>query len=132
MNNMYEEGTIQEWSIMSLQTLETFLLFNGSFAYLHKLHEIRFNIFFKVFVLHLQLSHFLKFSLYFLTAIIFFTPLYKQRCKANYICSYTQNKKWSTLHLIPKAELLQEGILFRTQFPSLRIFMNKKVGFRKN
>ena len=31
-----------------------------------------------------------------------------------------------------KAELPQEGILFRTQFPSLRIFINKKVGFRKN
>ena len=30
-----------------------------------------------------------------------------------------------------KAELLQEGILFRTQFPSLGIFINKKVGFRK-
>ena len=27
-----------------------------------------------------------------------------------------------------KAELLQEGILFRTQFPSLGIFINKKVG----
>ena len=31
-----------------------------------------------------------------------------------------------------KAELLQEGILFGTQFPSLGIFINKKVGFRKN
>ena len=31
-----------------------------------------------------------------------------------------------------KAELPQEGILFRTQFPSLGIFINKKVGFRKN
>ena len=31
-----------------------------------------------------------------------------------------------------KAELLQEGILFCTQFPSLGIFINKKVGFRKN
>jgi hypothetical protein len=27
-----------------------------------------------------------------------------------------------------KAELLQEGILFSTQFPSLGIFINKKVG----
>ena len=31
-----------------------------------------------------------------------------------------------------KAELPQEGILFRTQFPSLGTFINKKVGFRKN
>ena len=31
-----------------------------------------------------------------------------------------------------KAELPQEGILFRTQFPSLGIFIDKKVGFRKN
>ena len=31
-----------------------------------------------------------------------------------------------------KAELPQEGILFRTQFPSLVIFINKKVGFLKN
>jgi hypothetical protein len=31
-----------------------------------------------------------------------------------------------------KAELLQEGILFCTQFPSLGIFIDKKVGFRKN
>ena len=31
-----------------------------------------------------------------------------------------------------KAELPKEGILFRTQFPSLGIFINKKVGFRKN
>ena len=31
-----------------------------------------------------------------------------------------------------KAELPQEGILFRTQFPSLGMFINKKVGFRKN
>ena len=30
-----------------------------------------------------------------------------------------------------KAELLQEGILFCTQFPSLGIFINKKVGFEK-
>ena len=28
-----------------------------------------------------------------------------------------------------KAELLQEGILFGTQFPSLGIFTSKKVGF---
>ena len=33
---------------------------------------------------------------------------------------------------VTKAELPQEGILFRTQFPSLGIFINKKVGFRKN
>jgi hypothetical protein len=33
---------------------------------------------------------------------------------------------------LSKAELPQEGILFRTQFPSLGIFINKKVGFRKN
>ena len=31
-----------------------------------------------------------------------------------------------------KAELPQEGILFCTQFPSLGIFINKKVGFQKN
>ena len=31
-----------------------------------------------------------------------------------------------------KAELPKEGILFRTQFPSLGFFINKKVGFRKN
>ena len=32
---------------------------------------------------------------------------------------------------IIKAELPQEGILFRTQFPSLGIFINKKVGNQK-
>ena len=31
-----------------------------------------------------------------------------------------------------KAELPQEGILFHTQFPSLGIFINKKVRYRKN
>ena len=31
-----------------------------------------------------------------------------------------------------KAELPLEGISFCTQFPSLGIFINKKVGFRKN
>ena len=31
-----------------------------------------------------------------------------------------------------KAELPQEGILFCTQFPSLGVFINKKVGFQKN
>ena len=31
-----------------------------------------------------------------------------------------------------KAELPQEGIIFCTQFPSLGIFISKKVGFRKN
>ena len=31
-----------------------------------------------------------------------------------------------------KAELPQQGIFFRTQFPSMGIFINKKVGFRKN
>ena len=30
-----------------------------------------------------------------------------------------------------KAELTQEDILFCTQFPSLGIFINKKVGFQK-
>jgi hypothetical protein len=34
-------------------------------------------------------------------------------------------------HNNTKAELPEEGILFRTQFPSLGIFINKKVGFRK-
>ena len=33
---------------------------------------------------------------------------------------------------IAKAELSQEGILFHTQFPSLGIFINKKVEFPKN
>ena len=33
---------------------------------------------------------------------------------------------------LQKAELLQEGILFRTQFPSLGVFINKKVGFQEN
>ena len=32
---------------------------------------------------------------------------------------------------VGKAELLQEGILFGTQFPSLGIFIYRKVGFRK-
>ena len=42
------------------------------------------------------------------------------------------------IHLSPverppfKAELPQEGILFRTQFSSLGNFINEKVGFRKN
>ena len=31
-----------------------------------------------------------------------------------------------------KAELPQKGISSRTQFPSLGIFINKKVGFLKN
>ena len=31
-----------------------------------------------------------------------------------------------------KAELLQEGILFGTQFPSLLILISKKAGFHKN
>jgi hypothetical protein len=31
-----------------------------------------------------------------------------------------------------KAELPKEGILFHTQSPSLGIFIDKKVGFRKN
>ena len=33
---------------------------------------------------------------------------------------------------VTKAELPQEGILFRTQLPSLGIFINTKVGFQKN
>ena len=32
----------------------------------------------------------------------------------------------------PKAELKKQGISFHTEFPSLGIFINKKVGFRKN
>ena len=32
---------------------------------------------------------------------------------------------------VTKAELPQVGIFFRTQFPSLGIFINKKVGFQK-
>ena len=31
-----------------------------------------------------------------------------------------------------KAELLQEGILFHTQFPSLGFFINKKMEIEKN
>ena len=31
-----------------------------------------------------------------------------------------------------QAELWKEGILFCTQFPSLGIFIDKRVGFRKN
>ena len=34
-------------------------------------------------------------------------------------------------HKSCKAELLQEGILFCTQFPSLGFFINKNVGFQK-
>ena len=37
-----------------------------------------------------------------------------------------------TYKYVSKAELPQEGILFHTQFPSLGIFINKKVGNRKN
>ena len=33
---------------------------------------------------------------------------------------------------LSKAKLSKEGILFGTQFPSLGIFINKKVGFREN
>jgi hypothetical protein len=33
------------------------------------------------------------------------------------------------LNHLSKAKLPQEGILFGTQFPSLGIFINKKVGF---
>ena len=43
----------------------------------------------------------------------------RQRCRQRVI-----------IHI--KAELPQEGILFHTQFPSLGIFINKKVGFLKN
>ena len=43
-------------------------------------------------------------------------------------CDFTYIEKSKTY----KAELAQEGILFRTQFPSMGIFINKKVGFRKN
>ena len=44
-------------------------------------------------------------------------------------CSFS---KKITLISSTKTELLQEGILFRTQFPSLGIFINEKVGFQKN
>ena len=45
-----------------------------------------------------------------------------------------QGASWFHLALnnTTKAELPQEGILFCTQFPSLGIFINKKVGFWKN
>ena len=41
-------------------------------------------------------------------------------------------KIWTGHPYLSKAELPQEGILFPSQFPSLGIFINKKVGFRKN
>ena len=44
-------------------------------------------------------------------------------------CSFS---KKITLISSTKTELLQEGILFRTQFPSLGIFINEKVGNPKN
>ena len=43
-------------------------------------------------------------------------------------CDFTYIEKSKTY----KAELAQEGILFRTQFPSMGFFINKKVGFRRN
>ena len=54
--------------------------------------------------------------------------------------AWWQNANWTLLSYImgaqlatsTKAELPQEGILFCTQFPSLGIFVNKKVGFLKN
>ena len=50
----------------------------------------------------------------------------------NIICSKIMwTKTIYTKIVCTKAELLQEGILFRTQFPSLGIFINKKVGFLK-
>ena len=58
--------------------------------------------------------------------------------------TYTQPDKVYTMSLageklvvgtasrkVNKAELPQEGILFCTQFPSLEIFVNKKLGFQK-
>ena len=46
-----------------------------------------------------------------------------------------ENKPWQELFKVCsvriKAELLQEGILFRTQFPSLGIFILKKMDFEK-
>ena len=38
----------------------------------------------------------------------------------------------SNINMYSKAELPQVSILFRTHFPSLGIFISKKVGFRKN
>ena len=37
-----------------------------------------------------------------------------------------------TNNVANKAELPQEDISFHTQFPSQGIFINKKVGFRRN
>jgi len=42
------------------------------------------------------------------------------------------NYELKKLRHILKAGLPQEGIFFRTQFPSLGIFINKKVGNQKN
>ena len=41
-------------------------------------------------------------------------------------------EKTSRFTITTKAELPQEGILFRTQFSSLGIFINKKVGIQRN
>ena len=56
-----------------------------------------------------------------------------KRIADNHSIKYENSKIYSLAleHLISsKAELPQEGILFCTQFPSLGIFINKKVGFR--
>ena len=51
----------------------------------------------------------------------------------NIICSKIMwTKTIYTKIICTKAELLQEGILFCTQFPSLGIFVSKKVGNQKN
>ena len=43
-----------------------------------------------------------------------------------------KNSNSADVRRLTKAELPQVGIFFRNQFPSLGIFINKKVGFRKN
>ena len=39
--------------------------------------------------------------------------------------------KGSLVLLVSKAELPQEGISFRTKFPSMTIFLIRKIGFQK-
>ena len=43
-----------------------------------------------------------------------------------------QSRHKAVQNFVDKAELQQVGIFFRTQFPYLGYFINKKVGNRKN
>ena len=51
--------------------------------------------------------------------------------KTNFMYLVLKSTSSALYNFCNKAELPQEGILFCTQFPSLGIFINKKVGFRK-